>query len=117
HADRPPRALRHAASAKELSAMDAKVDGRFAIAERVGSGGSGDVYRATDITTGEIVALKVLRDTTGDARRRLTREARVLGEVRHPRIVRYVAHGMLDDGKPYLAMEWVNGETLAQSLA
>jgi tetratricopeptide (TPR) repeat protein len=93
------------------------IDGRFAIGERVGAGGSGEVYRALDVTTGEQVALKVLRDPAGDARGRLQREARALSELRHPRVVRYVAHGVAEDGRPYLAMEWIEGETLAQALA
>jgi tetratricopeptide (TPR) repeat protein len=77
----------------------------------------GFVYRARDLSTGEDVALKVLFSSgvTGggggaDALRAL--EARALMEVQHPGIVRYVAHGVTEDGSPYLAMEWLSGEDL-----
>lgn len=68
-------------------------------------------YRVKDLTTGEPAAVKVL---AGDASlRRFAREAQILAELRHPGIVRYLAHGELDDGQPYLAMEWIEGGTLA----
>ncbi len=90
--------------------------GRFEIERRVAAGGMGTVFRARDSTTGTIVALKILRDIDEGARARLNREAHALAEVMHPRIVRYVAHGVLDSGEPYLAMEWIEGETLAERL-
>lgn len=73
----------------------------------------GTVYRAIDRETGTPVALKIL--LRGSAERFL-REARVLAELAHPRIVRHVAHGALPHGDPYLAMEWLQGEDLAHRL-
>ena len=48
---------------------------------------------------------------------RFQREANVLATLRHPGIVRYVAHGRAESGEPYLAMEWLEGEDLAERLA
>src|SRR5947208_507027 len=90
---------------------------RFIIERAAGSGAMGAIYRALDQQTGEPVALKVLlvdRPTFAD---RFVREARVLADLQHPRIVRYVAHGLTDDKKMFLAMEWLEGTDLEQHLA
>ena len=89
---------------------------RFEIQELAGSGGMGSVYRALDRTLGGEVALKVLHLDGDLERRRFQREARTLADLRHPGIVRYVAHGATDDGSLYLAMEWIQGENLARRL-
>jgi hypothetical protein len=95
------------------------VAGRFTIERHVGTGGMGSVHYARDDTTGRPVALKVLHDGAMNAVdvERFNREASILAELDHPGIVRYVAHGVDNDGAPYLAMEWVEGITLAQRLA
>jgi len=77
----------------------------------------GIVYRALDRTTGEPVAVKVLTGTEPRYAERFAREVRVLADLRHGSIVRYVAHGTSDGGQPYLAMEWLDGEDLASSCA
>src|SRR5262245_8797805 len=89
---------------------------RFEIEELAGSGGGSAVYRARDNTTGEAVALKVLR--VGDTLQveRFAREAQVLATLEHPAIVRYVSHGSTPRGEPFLAMEWLEGESLARRL-
>lgn len=94
---------------------DSPVAGRFEVLGIAGSGGMGAVLRARDLVTGAPVALKVLRGQ--DAESRFELEARILSELRHPGIVRYVAHGKGEDGFPYLAMEWLDGEDLAARLA
>jgi eukaryotic-like serine/threonine-protein kinase len=73
----------------------------------------GEVFRARDRVSGEAVAVKVLLESRSGEDRRFTREAAVLSELRHPGIVRYVAHGVTDAGEPYLAMEWLEGEDLS----
>jgi hypothetical protein len=75
----------------------------------------GTVYRARDLTSGEPVALKVLIAQDSN-RRRFAREAELLAELRHPGIVRYVHHGQTKGGELYLAMEWLEGELLADRL-
>ncbi len=90
--------------------------GRFIIEREVGRGGVGIVYRAKDEVTGEPVALKVIALPGVDAgeEARFRREGRVLAGLRHPGIVQVVAFGQLDDGQPYIAMEWLEGEDIVQ---
>jgi tetratricopeptide (TPR) repeat protein len=94
----------------------ALVDGRFAIEDIAGTGGMGTVYRARDRASGELVAIKVLRTEARDARDRFIREVRVLAALHHPGIVRYVADGAIGS-ELWLAMEWIEGETLTDRLA
>jgi eukaryotic-like serine/threonine-protein kinase len=89
---------------------------RFVIERLAGSGGMGRVYRALDRVTGAPVALKLVTDVARDDER-FAQEARVLSELTHPAIVKYVAHGITTQGQPFLAMEWLEGEDLAQRLA
>jgi len=90
---------------------------RFQMEREAGLGGMGVVYRAIDCQCGRAVALKVLRKTDPTAIRRFEREAEALGTLDHPRIVRYFAHGHSEEGEPYLAMEWIEGESLSPRLA
>jgi len=77
----------------------------------------GSVYRALDTTSSQPVALKLLHSARdSEAAQRFTREARMLFEVHHPSVVSYVAHGVTDEGRPFLAMEWLEGEDLARRL-
>ncbi|NUO49560.1 MAG: protein kinase [Polyangiaceae bacterium] len=92
----------------------ALVADRFVIEELAGSGGMGAVYRALDTETRGRVALKVFQGSEENAGR-FEREARVLSELKHPTIVRYVASGAAE-GHPWLAMEWLEGEDLGQRL-
>src|SRR5512147_1033875 len=75
------------------------------------------VYRAWDQERRAPVALKVLHAQGRSDAERLEREAGLLAELDHPGIVRYVAHGTTALGAPFLAMEWLDGETLAQRFA
>lgn len=88
--------------------------GRFELLDRAGEGGMGEVFRARDRESGRLVALKRILHAQGDEAR-FSREARLLEELRHPALVGYVAHGD-DEGRPYLAMDWIEGESLASRL-
>ena len=95
--------------------LSERAEERFVIESRIGGGAAGDIYRATDRTTGVAVALKFLRSTaTPEEATRFRREMAVLAELRHPNIVEYVAHGTWPDGRLFLAMELLEGEDLAQ---
>src|SRR5262245_10331776 len=96
--------------------MQEPVGGRFCELAAVTRGGTGAVYRATDRQTGETVALKVLYGASADDASRLEREADALAAAAHPAVVRYIAHGRTAEGELYLAMEWLEGETLAARL-
>jgi hypothetical protein len=91
---------------------------RFLILGTAGSGGMGTVYRAIDQHTGLAVALKLLHPEAGTPqdRHRFLREAQLMSQLRHPHIVSYVAHGYTEEGIPYLAMEWLDGEDLETRL-
>ncbi len=89
---------------------------RFSIEAKVAVGGMGVVYRARDSQTGALVALKQLAESDRETLQRFSREAQVLAAMDHPAVVRYIAHGMTEEGQPYLAMEWVDGETLHQRI-
>ncbi|HTJ43886.1 MAG TPA: protein kinase, partial [Kofleriaceae bacterium] len=90
---------------------------RFEIERRAGSGGMSIVFRARDVTTGEVCALKLLAGDGDRKLERFDREGRVLAELRHPAIVRYIDHGVTAAGERYLAMEWLEGEDLSERLA
>ncbi|MEZ4411268.1 MAG: protein kinase, partial [Polyangiales bacterium] len=93
--------------------MTERIAGRFELQRLVGAGGMGEVWLATDVSTGEPVALKRTHATADLAR--FVREAEVLASLDHPGIVRHVAHGEVD-GRGYLAMAWLDGEDLAARL-
>ncbi|MGE0707150.1 MAG: protein kinase [Planctomycetota bacterium] len=89
--------------------------GPYRIEGRLGSGGAAVVLRGRD-AQGSAVAIKVLtRHTDELARRRFARELQALQRVDHPHVVR-VLQGGEDAGRPYIAMELVEGETLQASL-
>jgi hypothetical protein len=75
----------------------------------------GAVYQAIDRSSGQPVALKVLCGVASVERFEV--ETEILARLRHPGIVSYVAHGNTAAGEPYLAMEWLAGLTLRQSLS
>jgi tetratricopeptide (TPR) repeat protein len=93
------------------------IAGRFEIEHFAGAGVTSVVYRAVDRTSGARVALKALWPMEGEHEGRFALEAALLAELRHPAIVRYVAHGLTTDGRPYLVMEWLEGESLFKRLA
>ncbi|WPB80390.1 protein kinase [Archangium violaceum] len=93
------------------------VAGRFVIDDLAGRGGMGLVYRASDRTTGRTVALKLLHASPSqETTLRFNREAVLLSMLNHPGVVSYVAHGTVEGGQHYLAMEWLEGEDLARRL-
>ena len=93
--------------------------GHYEICERIGAGGMGEVYLATDITAGRKSALKFLpRRYTGDAERlrRFQQEARAVVGLNHPNIVTVYEVGEYDSSH-YIASELIEGETLRHRLA
>ena len=92
------------------------VDGRFEVVSQVGRGATSVVYRAIDRSSGAHVALKVLADADRTSSERLAREAVLLKNIDDPAIVRCIGHGALATGQAFMALEWLDGETLDQRL-
>jgi len=92
--------------------------GPYQIESLLGTGGTGEVYRARDSRLGRLVALKILRAdrAAGAYRQRLLQEARVASALNHPHIVTVYDVGVQDD-IDYIAMELVDGDSLATVLA
>ena len=92
--------------------------GRYRIIEKIGEGGMGEVYRATDTRLGRDVAIKILPEGfTRDPERlaRFEREARVLASLNHPNVA--TIHGLEEaEGTRYLVLELVDGVTLRSKL-
>ena len=109
-ADVETQASRPAPARREL---DARWIGRFAVLRKLGEGGMGAVYAAYDEQLERRVALKLLHD--GD-HARLLREAQALARLSHPHVVQIYEAGEFE-GHVFVAMEYVEGPTLAAWLA
>ncbi len=93
-----------------------EVLGRYRMERELGQGGMGVVYVAFDPDLERRVALKVLRSTTSkEATQRLQREARAMARLNHPNVVTVHEVGTAN-GRDYVAMELIEGETLAEWL-
>ena len=94
-----------------------EVLGRYQILRAIGEGGIGKLYLARDPDIEREVAIKVLREGLDDAelRERFAREARSAGRLQHINIVTIYDVGK-HEGQPYIAMEYVKGETLGALL-
>ena len=92
--------------------------GPFRVLRRLGSGGMGEVFLAERSEAGfeQHVALKRVRRTalSGDLTARFLRERQVLARLQHPGIARLIDGGVDDDGRPWLAMEFIEGLSLLQ---
>ncbi len=92
--------------------------GRYRIVGLLGKGGMGEVYRATDLTLGQSVALKFLPASATEDRFLLERfhgEVRIARQISHPNVCRVYDIGEAE-GMPYISMEYVDGEDLASLL-
>ena len=93
--------------------------GPYEIADALGAGGMGEVYRARDTRLDRMVAIKVLPGHLSDqpqARQRFEREARMISDLNHPNICTLYDIGH-DNDIDYLVMELLEGETLAARIS
>jgi serine/threonine protein kinase len=95
--------------------------GRYAIVDRLGQGGMGVVYRAWDPQLQRAVAIKMLVAPDDERHRhdlleRFAREARSIASLVHPNIVTVFDVGQ-DGGRPFIAMEYLSGQSLARVIA
>lgn len=104
---------------KELVETGAVIEGRFRVGQPLGRGGMAVVYEAADLHGGGTVAVKVLRPEAArnvEAVQRFRREGELLERVSSPAVVRVERFGQLEDGKLYLVMERLVGETFGELL-
>jgi serine/threonine protein kinase len=90
----------------------------YRIVSPLGAGGMGEVYLATDTRLNRSVAIKILPpSTTADeaAQQRMLREARMVATIDHPNVCTIYEIGT-DRGRPYIAMQYIQGETLGQRM-
>jgi len=95
------------------------VGGRYRVKGVLGEGGMGTVYDAAHLGLGRDVAIKVLNPSQAKKRvavKRFQQEARAAGAIGHPNICEVYDMGLLDDGSPYLVMEKLVGQTLADRI-
>ena len=93
-------------------------DGRFKILARIGHGGMAEVYEAQDIINKRTVAIKLIREdimTDPINLRRFENEATIAASLSHPNIVAVYNHGTYE-GRPYIANEYIKGQTLKEML-
>lgn len=91
----------------------------YQIVDLIGEGGMGEVYLANDTILGRRVAIKVLPEFVSkdpERLRRFTQEARAASRLSHPNVCVVHEIGEMDDGRPFIAMEYVEGATLRQRL-
>src|SRR5436190_16718514 len=102
-------------SVPKMAASEPTNIGRYEIVSRLGQGGMGSLFLAKDPKIGRLVAIKLVRADfdSVEARQRFAREAQSAGTLRHPNIVTIFD---VDEfgGLPYIAMEYVDGETLGE---
>jgi serine/threonine protein kinase len=92
------------------------LDGRFEIADPIGAGGPGSVFRATDLTTGCSVAVRIFVELENDpaSLSRFSREIEMAQKLDHPGILKILA--VDNPSRPYLVTEYLEGETLCDRL-
>jgi eukaryotic-like serine/threonine-protein kinase len=92
---------------------------RYRLDKRLGGGGMGDVFLATDTRVGQQVALKLLKDTlvaSQEMRKRFEREVAVCAALQSDHIVKISDCGFTPEGFPFYVMEYLRGQTLRQLL-
>lgn len=99
--------------------IDQVIDGRYRLLRALERGGTGSIYVAEQISVGRCVAVKVLRSSLVDetkVARRFEREAEIISRLEHENTLRLFDFGWLEDGRPFLVTELLDGETLGQRL-
>jgi serine/threonine-protein kinase len=104
---------------KESRGAGHVIAGKYRLVEKLGEGGMGAVWRADHATLGSPVAVKLVNQAQLDSHdgvARFLNEARAAALLRSPHVVQILDHGV-DDGVPFMVMELLEGESLAQRLA
>ncbi len=95
-----------------------RIDNRYRITGRIGTGGMAEVFEATDFISKKTVAIKIMREELLDNSEnvlRFEREATSCAAMNHPNIIHVFARGEVDS-RPYMAYEYIKGQTLSEKL-
>ncbi len=96
------------------------LDGQFRILQKIGTGGMGSVYKASQPAMNRMVAIKILHPKLAgrkDLTSRFRREARAMSQLTHPNTVKVFMYGELEeDGSLYIVMEYLEGRNLNQTV-
>lgn len=95
------------------------LEGQFHIIQKIGTGGMGSVYRASQPEMNRMVAIKILHPklvNRRDLTSRFRREARAMSQLSHPNTVKVFMYGELEDGSLYIVMELLEGRNLNQAV-
>ena len=99
--------------------MPRTLAGRYRLERRLGHGGMGAVYEASDLALGRLVAVKVLREDrlgSAEAAQRFQREARAAAGFAHPNVVTIHDYGIVAGTRSFIVMELLEGATLRKEL-
>ena len=92
------------------------IGGKYRLVRLLGAGGMGEVWAAVNEFTGGEVAIKLLRQQSDDLRKRLRREAQACAKLRHKNVIAVHDFDETAEGEPFLVMQLLFGETLAEHL-
>lgn len=106
-------------SAGEANLIGKMVGGRYKVLKQLGEGGMGQVYLAEHVRMKRKSAIKIMRPALvhePEALQRFTREAENASKISHPNVAGIFDFGETDEGLVYLAMEFIDGESLSATL-
>src|SRR4029077_14802640 len=113
--DAPPRTLGLAGDIAAVTTVTSLSPPGYELLDEIGHGGMGVVYRAREVALDRDVAVKLLSErypAGSPAAQRFLSEARITGQLQHPGIPAVHQVGTLADGRPFLAMKLIKGNTL-----
>src|SRR5450432_4790600 len=93
--------------------------GQYQILEKIGTGGMGSVYKASQPAMNRMVAIKILHPKLAnrqDLASRFRREARAMAQLSHPNTVKVFTYGELEDGSLYIVMEFLEGRNMNRAV-
>ncbi|MDX9722605.1 MAG: serine/threonine-protein kinase [Myxococcota bacterium] len=103
------------------SRLGTTLDGRYKLESIIGEGGFGVVFKATQISTNQVVAIKVLHEElvedsaySDEYIKRFVREMEVIAKLKHPNLVRLFDTGTEPKGDLYMVLEFIEGKTLSE---
>ncbi len=120
HTEPEVSAAAHLISPMREDLVGATLLGRYSITKKIGQGGMGVVYEATHTLIGKRVAVKVLLDKYARKEQvvaRLEQEARLASSIGHEHIIDITDFGQTEDGRTFVVMEFLDGESLGECLA